>query len=62
MFAEDVAAICAGTYDIHTNFKYSFEDISYRNSLRDESLKKELIKKPFLKKAIINTPKEILGE
>ncbi|MBQ4493764.1 MAG: acetate kinase [Elusimicrobiaceae bacterium] len=62
VFAEDVAAICAGTYDIHTNFKYSFEDISYRNSLRDESLKKELIKKPFLKKAIINTPKEILGE
>ena len=28
----------------------------------DESLKKELKKKPFLKKAIINTPKEILGE
>lgn len=62
VFAEDVAAICNGTYDIHTNFKYSFQDITYRNSLRDESLKKELKKKPFLKKAIINTPKEILGE
>ena len=62
VFAEDVAAICNGTYDIHTNFHYSFEKIEYRNKLRDESLKKELIKKPFLKKAIINTPKEILGE
>jgi acetate kinase len=62
VFAEDVAAICHGTYDIHTNFKYSFQEKGYRNSLRDESLKKELKKKPFLKKAIINTPKEILGE
>ena len=62
VFAEDVAAICNGTYDIHTKFHYSFESIKYRNKLRDESLKKELIKKPFLKKAIINTPKEILGE
>ncbi len=62
VFAEDVAAICNGTYDIHTNFKYSFQEKGYRNSLRDESLKKELKKKPFLKKAIINTPKEILGE
>jgi len=62
VFAEDVAAICNGTYDIHTKFHYSFEKIGYRNKLRDESLKKELIKKPFLKKAIINTPKEILGE
>ena len=62
VFAEDVAAICNGTYDIHTKFHYSFESIKYRNKLRDESLKKELIKKPFLRKAIINTPKEILGE
>jgi len=62
VFAEDVAAICNGTYDVHTNFKYSFQDKNYRNSLRDEALKKELKKKPFLKKAIINTPKEILGE
>ncbi len=62
VFAEDVAAICNGTYDVHTNFKYTFESIDYRNTLRDESLKKELKKKPFLKKCIINTPKEILGE
>ncbi len=61
VFAEDVAAICNGTYDIHTKFHYSFEDISYRNSLRDEALIKELVKKPFLTKAIINTPKEILS-
>ena len=57
---EDVAAICEGRYDIHTNFTYSFESASYRNSLRDESLKKELLKKPFLRKCIINTPEEIL--
>jgi acetate kinase len=62
VYAEDVAAIVDGTYDAHTKFKYSFQARDYRNGLRDESLKKELIKKPFLKKAIINTPKEILGE
>ena len=61
VYAEDVAAICNGTYDIHTNFTYSFQKKEYRNSLRDESLKKELIKKPFLKKCIINTPEEILA-
>ncbi len=60
VYAEDVAAICEGRYDIHTNFTYSFESASYRNSLRDESLKKELLKKPFLRKCIINTPEEIL--
>ncbi|MDR0952850.1 MAG: acetate kinase [Elusimicrobiota bacterium] len=61
VYAEDVAAIVNGHYDIHTKFKYTFQDKNYRNSLRDESLKKELIKKPFLKNAIINTPKELLG-
>jgi acetate kinase len=61
VYAEDVAAIVGGTYDAHTNFKYSFQSPDYRNALRDESLKKELIKKPFLRKAVINTPKEILG-
>lgn len=61
VYAEDVAAICNGTYDIHTNFTYSFQSKDYRNSLRDESLKKELIKKPFLKKCIINTPEKILA-
>ena len=61
VYAEDVAAIVEGTYDVHTKFKYSFADKNYRNGLRDESLKKELVKKPFLKKAIINTPEEILA-
>jgi acetate kinase len=62
VYAEDAASIVEGNYASHTNFTYSFQDQGYRNSLRDESLKKELAKKPFLKKAIINTPREILGE
>jgi acetate kinase len=62
VYAEDVAAIAEGVYDEHTKFEYTFQSPSYRNALRDESLQKELVKKPFLRKAIINTPKEILGE
>jgi len=62
VYAEDASAVAQGTYDVHTNFKYSFQSPKYRNGLRDESLVKELAKKPFLKKAIINTPKELLGD
>lgn len=53
---EDIVAILEDRYDVHTNFKYSFQSPSYRNKLRDESFEKEVVKKPFLLKAAINLP------
>ncbi len=34
VFIEDVVAILEGRYDIHTNFKYSFEDKNYEISVK----------------------------
>ncbi len=56
VMTEDTVAIMEGTYDIHTNFTYSFQHSSYRNKLRDESLKKELKKKPELAKVVAKIP------
>jgi acetate kinase len=45
VFTEDVVAIIEGRYDVHTNFKYSFESPDYRNQMRDESYQRDLDKK-----------------
>ena len=37
-----------GTYDVHTNFTYSFQDPGYVNKSRAEGLKKDLEKNPAL--------------
>ena len=42
-----------GTYDVHTNFTYSFQDSAYRNKAREEGLKKELEKHPELASIIV---------
>jgi acetate kinase len=49
VMTEDTYAIMKGTYDIHTNFKYSFEDKKYVNKERAKALEKELAKNPALK-------------
>ncbi|MCS7233870.1 MAG: acetate kinase [Synergistetes bacterium] len=63
VFVEDVVAILEGRYDIHTNFKYSFEDPNFVNPLRAEEFKKELQKKPELRGIIAIPPggKSIVG-
>lgn len=63
VFVEDVVAILEGRYDIHTNFKYSFEDPNFVNPLRAEEFKKELQKKPELKEIVAIPPggKSIVG-
>ncbi|MBC7331929.1 MAG: acetate kinase [Synergistetes bacterium] len=63
VFVEDVVAILEGRYDIHTNFKYSFEDPNFVNPLRAEEFKKELPKKPGLKDILAIPPggKSIVG-
>jgi acetate kinase len=56
VMTEDAYALVAGTYDIHTNFTYSFQKKDYVNKGRAESLAEELKRKPELKNYIA-TPK-----
>lgn len=44
VIVEDTVAIIKGTYDIHTHFKYSFEDPNYVNQMREELYQRELKK------------------
>ena len=41
VLVEDVVALIGGTYDIHTNFKYSFQEKGYKNLMRERAYKKE---------------------
>ena len=45
---EDAYALMKGTYDVHTNFTYSFQSPDYVNKARAEGLKKELAENPAL--------------
>jgi acetate kinase len=56
VMTEDAYALMAGTYDLHTNFTYTFQSKDYVNKGRAEGLKEELAKTPELKE-IIATPK-----
>jgi len=53
---EDAYALMAGTYDLHTNFTYTFQSKDYVNKGRAEGLEEELAKTPELKE-IIASPK-----
>lgn len=48
VMTEDAFALMQGTYDVHTNFKYSFQSPDYINKARAEGLKKELEDLPAL--------------
>ncbi len=50
VFVEDVVALLEGTYDIHTNFKYTFQDKDYKNLMRGKAFEKECREKPELEK------------
>ena len=50
VFVEDVVSLLEGSYDIHTNFKYSFQDSNYKNLMRDNEFKRECKEKPGLAK------------
>ena len=49
---EDAYALMKGTYDVHTNFTYSFQSKDYVNKARAEGLKKDLEKNPELKRIL----------
>jgi len=50
VFVEDVVALLEGTYDLHTNFKYTFQDKDYKNLMRKKAFEKECKKRPDLSK------------
>ena len=54
VFVEDVVALLEGTYDVHTNFKYTFQDQDYRNLMREKAFEKECKEKPSLLKIKAN--------
>ena len=49
VMTEDAYALMKGTYDVHTNFTYSFQSKDYKNKAREAALAKELEKLPELK-------------
>ncbi len=56
VMTEDTYALLNGTYDIHTNFTYSFQDPSYVNKSRWERLQLDLEKRPYLRDLLIEPP------
>ncbi|MCM1322159.1 MAG: acetate kinase [Bacteroides sp.] len=52
VMTEDACALMQGTYDVHTNFTYSFQSPNYKNKAREEALKKELEENPALAQII----------
>ncbi|MGD1819479.1 MAG: acetate kinase [Pleomorphochaeta sp.] len=57
VMTEDAYALMNDTYDIHTNFTYSFEDPNYVNKARARALEKNLKDNPFLKTILVKAPK-----
>jgi len=56
VMTEDAFALMKGTYDVHTQFSYSFQSKDYVNKGRAEGLKADLAKNPALAE-IIAKPK-----
>ncbi|MCL2472714.1 MAG: acetate kinase [Treponema sp.] len=52
VMTEDAYALMSGSYDVHTKFKYSFQEKDYVNRSRAEGLVEELAKTPALKELI----------
>ncbi|MBL8966681.1 MAG: acetate kinase [Spirochaetaceae bacterium] len=56
VMTEDAFALMSGTYDVHTNYKYFFQDKSYVNKARAAGLEKDFVKKPYLKDIVAKLP------
>ena len=61
VIAEDAHALMEGTYDVHTNFHYSFEDPNYVNKGRARALPAQLAKHPELKEILAVPPKATIN-
>jgi len=56
VMTEDAYALMAGKYDVHTKYRYAFQDRAYVNKARAEGLARDLEKKPYLKDIIAKLP------
>ena len=56
VMTEDAFALTKGTYDVHTNFTYSFQDPNYVNKAREEGFKVDLVKRPNMAKIVAKPP------
>ena len=56
VMTEDAYALMNGTYDVHTNFHYTFEDPEYVNKARARGLEANLKKTPELARIIATPP------
>jgi len=56
VMTEDAFALMKGSYDVHTNYHYYFENRDYINKTRAAGLEKDLAKKPWLKDIIAQVP------
>jgi len=56
VMTEDAYALVKGTYDVHTNYHYYFENRNYVNKARAEGLERDLSKKPWLKDIVAHIP------
>ncbi len=56
VMTEDTYALVNGTYDVHTNFTYSFQSPRYENKARKAALAREMVKKPYLKDLLVYPP------
>jgi acetate kinase len=56
VMVEDVVTLLNGTYDVHTKFKYSFQNPAYRNGMRETELAKQLQKRPEMANAQAKVP------
>lgn len=52
VITEDAYSLMKGTYDVHTNFTYSFQHKDYVNFAREEALKADLEKHPEIRKVL----------
>jgi len=58
VMTEDSFALMNGTYDVHTNYRYSFQDPGYVNRQRADALENDLKKKPWLADMIAKPPRK----
>ena len=56
VMTEDAHALLEGTYDIHTNFTYSFQKPDYINKERAAGFAEDLKKRPELKQILAQVP------
>lgn len=56
VMTEDAFALTDGSYDLHTRYRYYFQDPQYVNKGRAEGLVRDLEKRPYLKELIAAIP------